>query len=288
MCFYQPNPPACACAFHQLIQPCPSATTYPPPEPSKNPNPLVKVCDIREFAKGVGMRICMDCQSKYAGMNNMGAGVGVGMGERLGYNETGGALKKDRARFMELAMERMVATATASPATPISETGTVFASSPNTSTGPKFGTAYGSSLIARRREPKTDSRRMVPYPNPVSKGQTAGLSPVSKSAKEAAKEIPTPTPTPMPNDLGRRKDNGENQGQVQECSQIMVELGKDPESQSLLLRYDPPKATVESHSPGIERRPTTVTAGKTCAEICDGKDDTVAEKNAEGVSDPSD
>ncbi|KAL4737346.1 hypothetical protein BDV11DRAFT_172068 [Aspergillus similis] len=313
MCFYQPNPPGCACAFHQLIQPCPSATTYPPPEPTKNPNPLVKVCGMREFAKGVGMRICLDCQLRYAGMNNIGAGVGVGMGGRLGYNaslgigymglnspgwnagqqneqKTGGVLKKDKAALMELAMDRVVATTTAtapaSMTTPTSETGTGFATGPGT--GPDIGTTYGSSLMVRRGEPKTDSRRLVPYPNLVSKGRTAVLSPVPESAKEAAKgaakEIPTPTPTPIPNDLGNRNDKGESQGQVQECSQVMGELGEAPELQSLLLRYDPvPKATVESLPPGAERRPITATASKTGAEICDGKVNTVAEKNTEEV-----
>ncbi|KAL4765348.1 uncharacterized protein BDW70DRAFT_127446, partial [Aspergillus foveolatus] len=66
----------------------------------------------------------------------------------------------------------------------------------------------------------------------------------------------------------------------------MVVLGKVPESQSRLLQYDPvPEATVESLAPGVERRPTTATARKTGAEICDGKDNTVAEKNTEVVSD---
>jgi hypothetical protein len=260
---------------------------------------------MREFAKGVGMRICLGCQSRYAG--NMGAGVGVGMRGRLGYNvtlgmgytgfnspgwnagqqneqRTGGAFKKDKAGFMELAMERMVATATAPTAMPSSETGTVFAA--GLGAGPEIGTTYGPSLMARWRKPKQDSRRMVPYPNLVSKAQTAVSSPVPEPAKEPAKEISTPTPAPMPNDLGNRKDKGESQGQVQDCSQVTGELGKAPESQSHLLRYDPvPKATVESLAPGVERRPTTatatVTARKTGAEICDGKDNTVAEKNTE-------
>ncbi|KAL4748163.1 hypothetical protein BDW72DRAFT_159968 [Aspergillus terricola var. indicus] len=309
MCFYQPNPPGCACAFHQLIQPCPSATTYPPPEPTKNPNPLVKVCGMREFAKGVGIRICLGCQSRYAGMNNMGARVGVGMGKRLGYNvssgmgymgfncpgwnagqqieqKTDGVLKKNKARSIELAMERGVATVTAtapaSIASPILETRTVFA------TGPGTGPEVETSLMVRRKEPKPDSRRLGPYPNPkpVSKGPTAVLPPVPESAKATVKEIPTPTPTPMPNDLGNRKDKGESQGQVQECSQVMGDLGEPPESQSLLLRYDPvPKATVESLPPGVERRPTTATVSKTGTDICNGKDNTAAEKITEEVSD---
>ncbi|KAL3438254.1 hypothetical protein BDV09DRAFT_160258 [Aspergillus tetrazonus] len=214
----------------------------------------------------------------YTGFNSPGWNAG-----QQNDQKTGGALKKDKAGFMELAMERMVATATAPIAMPSSETRTVFAAGPGT--GPEIGTAYGSNLMVRRREPKPDSRRMVPYPNLVSKAQTAVSSPIPEAAKEAAKEIPTPTPTPMPNDLGNSKDKGESQGQVQECRQVKGELEKAPESQSRLLQDDPvPRATVESLASGVEHRPTTTTARKTGAEICNEKDNTVAEKNTEDVS----
>ncbi|KAL3453299.1 hypothetical protein BJX65DRAFT_120359 [Aspergillus insuetus] len=63
MCFYQPNAVGCTCAFLQLIQPCqsPNVQYYPSPNPSANPKPIVRVCNERFIAKGVGQRVCSKC-----------------------------------------------------------------------------------------------------------------------------------------------------------------------------------------------------------------------------------
>ncbi|KAL6239966.1 hypothetical protein BDW75DRAFT_235800 [Aspergillus navahoensis] len=315
MCFYQPNPPGCTCTFHQLIQPCPRATTYPPPEPTKNPNPLVKVCGVREFAKGVGMRICQGCQSKYAGMNIMGlGGVAIGRGGEVEYNvnlgtgytgfiswewhagqqdeqETSGRLKeKEKAGLTEFAMEGLMATATAPASISASTSPTRTAFATDTGTGPEVGASYGFSLMARRRGPKMELRRVVPYPHPRSKRRMAVSSPVPESTTEAAKGILTPMPTPS--DLGNVTDKVESQGQrqqqgrFQECGHALVELGEHQESQLLLLRYDPAlEATVESIPSGFEHNITVATASKTAAEIRDEKRNADAEKNTEEVSD---
>ncbi|KAL4794649.1 hypothetical protein BDV19DRAFT_187832 [Aspergillus venezuelensis] len=75
MCYYQPNPPGCTCTYHHLIQPCPNARYTPAPHPSINPNPIVHVCETMDFARGVGLRVCLRCPDA-----QMGMGVGLGMG----------------------------------------------------------------------------------------------------------------------------------------------------------------------------------------------------------------
>ncbi|KAL3466188.1 hypothetical protein BJX64DRAFT_284764 [Aspergillus heterothallicus] len=63
MCYYQPNTAGCTCVFLQLIQPCdgPNVKYYPSNNPSINPKPIVKVCENRFIAKGVGQRACKRC-----------------------------------------------------------------------------------------------------------------------------------------------------------------------------------------------------------------------------------
>ncbi|KAL2818936.1 hypothetical protein BJX63DRAFT_383353 [Aspergillus granulosus] len=63
MCYYQPNAAGCTCVFLQLVQPCdsPNVQYYPSPNPAANPKPLVKVCENRFIAKGVGQRKCRKC-----------------------------------------------------------------------------------------------------------------------------------------------------------------------------------------------------------------------------------
>ncbi|KAL4921947.1 hypothetical protein BDW62DRAFT_197644 [Aspergillus aurantiobrunneus] len=81
MCFYQPNPKCCTCTFLQLVAPCHSATYYPPPNPTLNANPLVKVCGTRHISKGVGVRLCVICEPRLLGrMVLMGMGKKMGMG----------------------------------------------------------------------------------------------------------------------------------------------------------------------------------------------------------------
>ncbi|KAL5049230.1 hypothetical protein BDW71DRAFT_166655 [Aspergillus fruticulosus] len=312
MCFYQPNPPGCACAFHQLIQPCPNASTYPPPEPTKNPNPLVKVCDVREFAKGVGMRICLGCQPSYAGMNIMGlGGVGLGRGGEVGYasmetkyagfisqewhaaqqdeQKTGGLLKENMKAGLTESMMEMMATATApaSISASTSPTGAAFAT--GTGTGPEDVTTYNSGLMIRRRGPKTESRRVVPYPNSISKRRMAVSSPVPEPTTEAAKGILTPMPTPS--DLGNGTDKGESQEQrhqrrqVRGCGRTLSELEEDPDSRLPLLRYDPVFAATVSSLPGVERKTTAATTSEAMAEIRDESRNGDAEKNKEEASD---
>ncbi|KAL4980759.1 hypothetical protein BDW66DRAFT_147185 [Aspergillus desertorum] len=305
MCFYQPNPPGCTCAFYQLIQPCPSATTYPPPEPTKNPNPLVKVCGVREFAKGVGMRICLGCQSRYMGMDIMGlGGVGVGMGVGVGYDVSLGmghtefigpgwhAGQQDEQRTGGLLKEKKKAGLTASATAPASisaatcSTGIALAAGTGAGTGRENSTIYGSSLMIRRRGLKSGLRRLVPYPNPISKKRMAVSSPLSWSAKEAEKVILAPTPTLS--DLGNGTDKGECQGQrreqeqIQGCGRVLGELGEDSESRLLLLRYDTVfEATVDSLPPSVERETTTASANETAAEVREEKGIADAEKVTE-------
>ncbi|KAL2852659.1 hypothetical protein BJX68DRAFT_56392 [Aspergillus pseudodeflectus] len=66
MCFYQPNTAGCTCAFLQLIQPCqsPNVQYYPSPNPTANPKPIVRVCNERFIAKGVGQRVCPKCAAQ--------------------------------------------------------------------------------------------------------------------------------------------------------------------------------------------------------------------------------
>ncbi|KAL5336086.1 hypothetical protein BJX70DRAFT_290684 [Aspergillus crustosus] len=111
MCFYQPNHALCTCRFLQLIKPCDRAIQYRPSNPAFNPRPVVMVCEVKDFAEGVGIRYCASCLDPWraaAGPKGWprvaGMGMGMSMGADIGTgtstgtdNRTGTATARARA-----------------------------------------------------------------------------------------------------------------------------------------------------------------------------------------------
>ncbi|RDW86882.1 uncharacterized protein DSM5745_03524 [Aspergillus mulundensis] len=303
MCFYQPNPPGCICAFHQLIQPCQNVIYYSAPNPSKNPNPLVRVCGAKQFMKGVGIRICHLCQSMYPGMTGIGrgSGIGMGMGMGMGYNVNLGMgftgfissgppgsmapgvqeqgqgqrhnLKtevEERAALEKLANDAMMAAYTSTTPTP-----TFMPTSP-TASDPGFRS--DSNLMVRRRGPKTELRRLLPYPSPTSKRRMAVSSPVPGSPiKSASAEGPIPSPTPSPTEIKIQGEKGE--GQVSGNGRVLGELdmdGDETEARVLLLQCQTAlEEKVRSPASGVEGEASDEKTTTTETEGADGKDNTV-------------
>ncbi|KAL4907957.1 hypothetical protein BDW74DRAFT_175742 [Aspergillus multicolor] len=276
-----------------------------------------------QFVKGVGIRICYRCQPGYTGMMGMGCGGGVGMGMGMGYSVNLGMGfrgfisseapaviapgvqgqgqgqgqrgiqgqgpdqkinldAEEKAALEQLATDAMQAIHTSISITP---TPTLTPTSPTPS---DTVIRSDSNIMVRRRGPKTDLRRLLPYPNPAMKRRMAVSSPVpgpsSRSASAEGPSLLIPSPTPSPTRV--RMQEGKCQVQNSECGRVIDEMnaeGDGIEARVLLLQCETALGErVGRPALGVEGRDFDEKTTIIEPEVADGENDGINGLEKEG------